>query len=33
MLIATKSMKEIIALKAQHSRKFDMKDLGAIKKM
>jgi hypothetical protein len=33
MLIATKSMKEITALKAQLSSEFDMKDLGAAKKI
>jgi hypothetical protein len=33
MLIATKSMKEIAALKAQLSREFDMKDFGAAKKI
>jgi hypothetical protein len=33
MLIAAKSMKEIDALKAQLSREFDMKDLGAAKKI
>jgi hypothetical protein len=33
MLIATKSMKEIVALKEQLSREFDMKDLGATKKI
>jgi hypothetical protein len=33
MLIAAKSMKEVTALKAQLSRKFDMKDLGAAKKI
>jgi hypothetical protein len=33
MLIAAKGMKEIAALKAQLSSKFDMKDLGAAKKI
>jgi hypothetical protein len=33
MLIAAKSMKEIAALKAQLSSVFDMKDLGAAKKI
>jgi hypothetical protein len=33
MLIAAKSMKEIAVLKAQLSREFDMKDLGATKKI
>jgi hypothetical protein len=33
MLIATKSMKEIAALKAQLSCEFDIKDLGAAKKI
>jgi hypothetical protein len=33
MLIAAKSMKEIVALKAQVSSEFDMKDLGAAKKI
>jgi hypothetical protein len=33
MLIAAKSMKEIAALKAQLSSEFDMKDLGATKKI
>jgi hypothetical protein len=33
MLIAAKSMKEIAALKAQLSSEFDMKDLGAAKKI
>jgi hypothetical protein len=33
MLIAAKSMKEIVVLKAQLSSKFDMKDLGATKKI
>jgi hypothetical protein len=33
MLIAAKSMKEVTALKAQLSRKFDMKDLGDAKKI
>jgi hypothetical protein len=32
MLIAAKSMKEVIALKAQLSSEFDMKDLGPVKK-
>ena len=31
MLIASKSMEEINRLKAQLSRTFDMKDLGAVK--
>jgi hypothetical protein len=33
ILIAAKSMKEVTALKAQLSREFDMKDLGAVKKI
>jgi hypothetical protein len=33
MLIAAKSMKKIVALKAQLSSEFDMKDLGAAKKI
>jgi hypothetical protein len=33
MLIAVKSMKKIAALKAQVSSEFDMKDLGAAKKI
>jgi hypothetical protein len=33
MLITAKSMKEITALKAQLSSEFDMKDLGAAKKI
>jgi hypothetical protein len=33
MLIAAKSMKEVAALKAQLSHEFDMKDLGATKKI
>jgi hypothetical protein len=33
MLIAAKSMKEIAALKAHLSSEFDMKDLGAAKKI
>jgi hypothetical protein len=33
MLIIYKSMKEIVALKAQLSSEFDMKDLGAAKKI
>jgi hypothetical protein len=33
MLIAAKRMKEAIALKAQLSREYDMKDLGAAKKI
>jgi hypothetical protein len=33
MLIAAKSMKEITALKAHLSSEFDMKDLGAAKKI
>jgi hypothetical protein len=33
MLIAAKSMKQIAALKAQLSNEFDMKDLGAAKKI
>jgi hypothetical protein len=33
MLIAAKSMKEVIASKAQLSSEFDMKDLGAAKKI
>jgi hypothetical protein len=33
MLIAAKSMKEVAALKAQFSHEFDMKDLGAMKKI
>ena len=33
MLIATKDKKEIRRVKAQHSREFEMKDLGAIKKI
>jgi hypothetical protein len=32
-LIAAKSMKEVTALKAQLSREFDMKDLGATRKI
>jgi ATP-binding cassette subfamily B (MDR/TAP) protein 1 len=33
MLIATKSKKEITSLKAQLSSEFEMKDLGAAKKI
>jgi hypothetical protein len=33
MLIVAKSMKEVVALMAQLSREFDMKDLGVAKKI